>query len=192
GRPPCQIDCAACLIASRTRTYVPQRQMLPDIASSISESVGRGLLASSAEADMIWPDWQYPHCGTSRSIQAFWILAPAALAPTASIVVIAELPMLSIGVMQDRMARPSTCTVQAPQSAMPQPNLVPGIPSKSRTTQRSGVSPSTSTLCVLPLTLMLEAMACSPFFQTNEATRAQTRLMATSMLPRVALEYGQI
>src|SRR5262249_45935372 len=55
--------------------------MLPDIASSISESVGCGLRASSAEADMIWPDWQYPHCTTSRSSQAFWILAPAAVAP---------------------------------------------------------------------------------------------------------------
>jgi hypothetical protein len=29
-----------------------------DIASSISASVGCGLLASSAEADIIWPDWQ--------------------------------------------------------------------------------------------------------------------------------------
>src|ERR1700748_3459169 len=34
--------------------------MLPDIASSISESVGCGLLASKAEADMIWPDWAVP------------------------------------------------------------------------------------------------------------------------------------
>jgi hypothetical protein len=32
--------------------------MLPDIASSMSESIGCGLLATSAEADMIWPDWQ--------------------------------------------------------------------------------------------------------------------------------------
>jgi hypothetical protein len=37
---------------------VPQRQMLPDMASSMSASVGCRLLASSAEADMIWPDWQ--------------------------------------------------------------------------------------------------------------------------------------
>ena len=29
------------------------------------------LLASSADADMIWPDWQYPHWTTSRSSQAF-------------------------------------------------------------------------------------------------------------------------
>ena len=46
---------------------------------------------------MIWPDWQYPHCTTSRSSQAFWILAPAAVAPMPSIVVTADLPMLSTG-----------------------------------------------------------------------------------------------
>jgi hypothetical protein len=45
----------------------------------------------------------------------------------------------------------------APQSAMPQPNFVPVMPSTSRNTQSSGVSPSTSTLCVLPLTLMVKA-----------------------------------
>jgi hypothetical protein len=89
------------------------------------------------------------------------MLAPAAVAPIASIVVISELPMLSIVVIQERVATPSTCTVQAPQSAMPQPNLVPVMPSTSRSTQRSGVSPSTSTLCVFLLTLMVKAMAAS-------------------------------
>ena len=37
-----------------------------------------------------------------------------------------------IGVMQARTAAPSTCTVQAPHSAMPQPNFVPVICSSSR------------------------------------------------------------
>src|SRR5215472_3454471 len=161
GQPPCPPDCAACLIASRMRRYVPQRQMLPDIASSSSESVGCGLLASSAEADMIWPDWQYPHCTTSRSSQAFWILAPAAVAPMASMVVTSDLPMLSIGVTQERVALPSMCTVQAPHSAMPQPNLVPVIPSTSRSTHKSGVSPSTSTVRSTPLILMVVAIATS-------------------------------
>src|SRR5229473_4038892 len=135
--------------------------MLPDIASSISESVGCGLLASSAEADMIWPDWQYPHCTTSWSSQDFWILAPAAVAPIASIVVISEVPMLSTGVMQERVAAPSTCTVQAPQSAMPQPNFVPVMPSTSRNTHKSGVSPSTSIVRSTPLTLIVVAIAIS-------------------------------
>ena len=49
---------ATCLIASRIRTYVPQRQILPLMASSISASVGFGLRLSSAVADMICPVWQ--------------------------------------------------------------------------------------------------------------------------------------
>jgi len=32
--------------------------MLPDIASSMSASLGCELHASNADADMIWPDWQ--------------------------------------------------------------------------------------------------------------------------------------
>ena len=69
--------------------------------------------------------------------------------------------MLSIGVMQERVATPSICTVQAPHKAAPQPNFVPVIPSTSRNTHSSGVSPSTSTLCVFPLTLMVKAIAAS-------------------------------
>ena len=49
---------AACLIAARMRPYVPQRQMLPVIASSMSASVGLGFFLSSAVADMICPAWQ--------------------------------------------------------------------------------------------------------------------------------------
>src|SRR5438094_8542315 len=65
------IEDAARWMALRMRWYVPQRQMLPLRASSMSASVGLGFLESSAAADMICPDWQYPHCGTSSSIQAF-------------------------------------------------------------------------------------------------------------------------
>src|SRR5712691_4215645 len=101
---------------------------------------------------------------TSRSSQAFWILAPAAVAPMASIVVILEVPMLSIGVMQERGAKPSICTVQAPQSATPQPDFVPFMPSTSRNTHRRGVSPSTSTVRSTPLTLILVAIAISRLF----------------------------
>src|SRR5580700_1993070 len=72
-----------------------------------------------------------------------------------------EVPMLSIEVMQERVGAPSTCTVHAPHSAMPQPNFVPVMPSTSRNTQRSGVSPSISTLCVLRLTLIAKDMASS-------------------------------
>jgi hypothetical protein len=32
--------------------------MLPDMAASMSASLGFGLLSMSAAADMIWPGWQ--------------------------------------------------------------------------------------------------------------------------------------
>src|SRR5262249_52861292 len=60
-----------------------------------------------------------------------------------------------MSVTQERVATPWTCTVQAPQSAMPQPTLVPVNPSTSRNTHRSGVSPSTSTVRSIPLTLIV-------------------------------------
>ena len=52
------LDGAARLIASRMLTYVPQRQMLPAMASSMSASSGAAYCASSAAAVMICPDWQ--------------------------------------------------------------------------------------------------------------------------------------
>src|SRR5262249_26503875 len=101
----------------------------------------------------------------------FWIWAPAAVAPIASIVVTLEVPTLSIDVIHERVGAPSICTVQAPHNAMPQPNLVPVMPSTSRNTHRSGVSPSTSTLCVLPLTLMAKAMESSPLSFEDDPAR---------------------
>jgi hypothetical protein len=79
----------------------------------------------------------------------------------ASIVVIAELPTLSTGVWQARAGPPSMWTVQAPHCAMPHPYLVPVIPSASRMTQSSGVSPSTSTLRRSPLIFRSYAMNSS-------------------------------
>src|SRR5260370_21934700 len=78
----------------------------------------------------------------------------------ASMVVIAEVPTLSMVVMQERVGFPSTWMVQAPHSAAPQPNLVPVIPRTSRRTHRTGVSPSTSTVRTTPFTLMLYGMSC--------------------------------
>jgi len=45
-------------MASRMRTYVPQRQMFPAMAALMSSSLGCGVAANSADADMICPDWQ--------------------------------------------------------------------------------------------------------------------------------------
>src|SRR5438132_5973799 len=70
------------------------------------------------------------------------------------------LPLASeMGVMHERMACPSRCTVQAPHSAAPQPNLVPVMPSVSRRAQRIGVAGSASTACSRPLTLSLLMMS---------------------------------
>src|SRR5215472_6666065 len=57
------------------------------------------------------------------------------------------------GSEHERMGTPSTCTVQAPHSAIPQPYLVPIRPSVSRSTQSRGVSESTSTSQARPLTV---------------------------------------
>src|SRR5271165_1667927 len=81
--------------------------------------------------------------------------------PTASIVVTAALPTLSMVVIQERVGAPSKCTVQAPQSAIPQPNLVPVMPNTSRSTHSRGVSPSTSAVRSTLLTLILNAMLIS-------------------------------
>jgi hypothetical protein len=66
-------------------------------------------------------------------------------------------------------------TVQAPHSAIPQPNLVPVMPSTSRSTQSRGVSPSTSTLWGVPLTLMVKGMASSEALSQNQDRIAPLR-----------------
>src|SRR5260370_5085090 len=89
-------------------------------------------------------------------------------------VVIAEGPVLSTGVMQERVATPSTCTVQAPHSAAAQPNFVPVMPSTSRNTHRRGVSPSTSTVRSTRLTLIVVAIVIPPGF-SNAILRSTRR-----------------
>ena len=48
---------------------------------------------------------------------------------------------------------PPTCTVQAPQAAMPQPNFGPRMPAMSRSAHKSGISGSASMSMGLPLTV---------------------------------------
>src|SRR5688572_24998465 len=66
------------------------------------------------------------------------------------------------GVTQERMATPSTCTVQEPHCATPQPYLVPVRPAFSRIAHNSGVSGSTSRLCAWPL-IVSEIIAILPW-----------------------------
>src|SRR5207248_6728242 len=137
-------------MARLMRTYVAHRQMLPDIAPTISSSVGFGVFARSDAACMICPDWQYPHCGTCSAIQASWSgCRPSGCKP--SIVVIFLPAACATVVWHERTALPSRCTVQAPHCATPQPNFVPVIFKCSRMTHNSGVEGSTSTVWLLPL-----------------------------------------
>src|SRR5260221_1099248 len=101
---------------------------------------------------MIWPDWQWPLCGTSFSPHGDCNALPSLVWPTPSMVVIFLPTAAESGVEQDRAGWPFTCTVQAPHNAMPQPYLVPVMLRWSRRTQRRGVSGSASTDTPLPLT----------------------------------------
>src|SRR5260370_6125752 len=56
------------------------------------------------------------------------------------------------GMAQDCAAVPSRCTVQTPQTPMPQPYFVPVRPSSSRRTQSNGVSGADTMLWTIPLT----------------------------------------
>src|ERR1700682_3359673 len=70
-----------------------------------------------------------------------------------SMVVMARPTAAPTGITQDRIGMPFTCTVQAPQSAAPQPNLVPVNPSSSRKAHSRGMSDGTSSVCDFPLIL---------------------------------------
>src|SRR5450755_1400959 len=67
------------------------------------------------------------------------------------------------GVMQDRVGWPLICTVQAPHRAMPQPNLVPVMPSVSRKAHNKGICGTTSTVCDFPFRVNLTAATGPPW-----------------------------
>src|SRR5450759_415812 len=151
---------AARWIAWRIRRYVAQRQMLPPIAASICASVGFGVFSRRAAADINWPAWQYPHCGTSSSSQARCTgCVPSSDSPS---IVVTSLPWtVEMAVVQLRVGLPFTWTVQAPQNVAPQPNFVPLRLSSSRSTQRRGMSGGTSTVVDFPFNLKVVFMAGS-------------------------------
>ena len=103
---------------------------------------------------MIWPDWQYPHCGTLKVVQARWTgWLPSGLRP--SIVITRLFCSVRICVWHDLTAWPSTCTVQAPHSPAPQPNRVPVSRRSSRRYQSRGISGSPSNDWPVPFTVKL-------------------------------------
>src|SRR5690606_37314106 len=125
--------------------------MLLLIASSMSSSVGFGLLSSTAFAARIWPDWQSPHCGAPASIHACCSGCGFSSSPRPSIVVTSLPATAESGVTQARPGLPSMSTVQAPHSVMPQPYFVPFIFRSSRSTQSRVASSLTGTVCSCPL-----------------------------------------
>src|SRR5262249_20161537 len=85
-----------------------------------------------------------------------------------------------IGMLQERIASPLRCTVQAPQSATPQPNFVPVKPSSSRKYHMSGIdgSPSNVRSCPLTVTLTIRPSAGGSF--SSRAAASQLRDVAES------------
>src|SRR3990172_7644090 len=101
--------------------------MLPSMCATICARVGFGVPASSSAAFMIWPDWQYPHCGTSSATQAF-CSGCEELGERPSMVT-TYLPATEPNCTeQERSALPLMCTVHAPHKAAPQPYFVPVNP----------------------------------------------------------------
>src|SRR5688572_29143143 len=116
-----------------------------------------------ATAAMIWPGWQKPHCGTSRSIQACCIGCSVSPSASPSIVVISSDSEMSPTVTEYGLkALPLMWDVQALQTLIPQPYLGPVIPSRSRITQSRRTSSSVSTETRSPLSVKVwVGMACS-------------------------------
>src|SRR2546429_7788905 len=148
----------------------------------MSASLGWAFLATSAAADMIWPDWQYPHCTTSRANHACCTFLPAGVSPIASMVVIRLLATALTGVTHERIGCPSRCTVHAPHSAMPQPNLVPVKPTTSRSTHRIGISAGTSTVWSLPLMLRVIMLGWSSGLHVHTGRNAEATDRSTSAI----------
>src|SRR5260370_39565889 len=104
--------------------------MLPLIALLISSSDGFLFVAISAAACMIWPAWQYPHCGTFKARQAFctgWL--PCASSPS---IVVTDRPEASFtAAVAARGAPPARFTPPAPHTAPPHPGFLPRDPQSS-------------------------------------------------------------
>ena len=89
----------------------------------------------------------------------------------------------SSGVTQERTALPSTCTVQAPQAATPQPNLVPVRPSRSRSAHSSGICGAASSsgrardapLTTISTPLLAAARRLCPYARIRPARRHAPR-----------------
>src|SRR3989442_12952665 len=97
--------------------------------------------------------WQYPHCGTSSSNQAFCSgCDPSGDKPS---MVITGALTAEICVWQALRACPPICTVHAPHCPIPHPNFVPFMLRTSLSAQSRCMSGGTSTVFDCPFTVNL-------------------------------------
>lgn len=147
------------------------------MAVSMSASLGLGFVLKRAAAVISCPGWQKPHWGTSPSIQAS--RKASATGPFNPSIVVISFPTTSLTErLQERVTSPSTCTVQAPHSSIPQLYFTPVNSSCSRSTQSKGVSGSTSSRWIAPFTRIVsichhllfvwiqQSMICLRYFYT--------------------------
>src|SRR6266403_5384518 len=88
-------------------------------------------------------------------------------------VVISSPAAAETGIKHDRVGRPSRCTVHAPQSPMPHPNLVPFNFNESRITHSNGVVGSKSDRSRSVPLIDIFIVAIHPdFLQTRSLSRS--------------------
>src|SRR4051812_19654405 len=102
-------------MALRMRWYVPQRQRFSFMASSMSASLGFLFFISRPAADMIWPAWQYPHCGTFSASHAFCSGCESDGESPSMVVIFLALTSAS-AVLHERIGSPSASTVHDPHN----------------------------------------------------------------------------
>ena len=108
---------------------------------------------------------------------------PAQPSPSPSMVT-TDLPAAALaGSEQERTASPSTCTVQAPHAATPQPNFGPMMSRSSRSTQSSGLS--ARSIDVAPLAVDGErdhrSMKVSPSTSTSILVRRKQSIASSGL-----------
>ena len=145
--------------------------MFPFMYATISSLLGFLFDSYSAAACIIWPDWQYPHCGTCASIQAFWSGWDRFFERPS--IVVTDFPATAeTGVIHALIGWPSRWTVQAPQSPEPHPNFVPVSFGCSRSAHNNAVSGWESSLVLDPFnsnTIVIQSLSFS--FHTRSALR---------------------
>ena len=78
----------------------------------MSASVGILFAVSRATADMIWPDWQYPHWGTSISVQTARTVSVTLPFKPSMVVIVDGGDRRAVGVLDESLTGPDGFVVQ--------------------------------------------------------------------------------